>query len=274
MTTKECKPSYKFDIVGQKQIEARDDFPKFFFADSKEEAEEIYIENKNRLNNLAGTYAKHSGIDKSDLFAVALTALGKSKADWDASRSDDFGAYSTFVIKAALLEYVRNNSSQITVPSYVRKASVILHKIKDICDKYSFSSLEIISENAINIPNISEVDKSTLSTLLRSLENAAERAKVKVPDLVERVNIIPCEVGFDTTAEKLVESERERERLEARLIVGQIKRFMDDIELDICKMIMEEKSYSEIGDKLGKSPAWVCGKMKVLRDKLVKVLEI
>jgi len=271
---KERKPSYKFDVVSQKHMEAADDFPKFFFADSKEEAEKIYIENKNKLNSLAGAYSKYSGIDKSDLFAVALTALGKAKADWDASRSDNFGAYSTFVIKAALLEYVRNNSSQITVPTYVRKAGRILHKIKNICNKYSFDPMEIIFENEIIIPNISEVDKSTLSTLLRNLASAAERAKVKVPDLVERVNIVPCEVGFDTTVEKLVESERERERLEARLIVGQIKKFMDDIELDICKMIMEEKSYSEIGDELGKSPAWVCGKMKILRDKLVKVLEI
>ena len=253
MTTKEYKTGYKFDIVGQKQMEARDDFPKFFFADSKEEAERVYIENRNRLNNLAAAYSKYSGIDKSDLFAVALTALGKAKADWDVSRSDDFGAYSTFVIKAALLEYVRNNSSQVTVPMYVRKASRILCKVKDICDKYSFSAMEIILANEISIPNISETDQAALDTLLRNLENAAKRAKVKTADFVERVSIVPHEVELDVTIEKLVESEREKEILEARLIVGQIKRYMDEVELNICKMIMEEKSYIEIGDELGKA---------------------
>lgn len=255
------KEGYKFDIVTKRVVRGIENMPKCFLADTPEEAQAIYARFESLLNNMAYTYAISSNIDKADLFGDGLIGLARAYRDWDSSRSNNFKNYAIYKIKDALNECVRENASNVTVPAYIRKAHNNLVRLKTICENRGLDWHEVIEQ---------PVDKDTEECLI-NIQNAAKRAGVEFNRFLERIEHVPKDVNYSEQVDADQHSDNEQQ-LEAALVVNQIKQEMDEEEKIICDGIMQGKTYEEIGAGFGKSKAWVAGKLKSFREKLISKL--
>jgi RNA polymerase sigma factor (sigma-70 family) len=261
---------FKYDIVTKTVVKKAEHMPKCYLADTQKEAEAIYSQFEKVLNKLAYSYAIGTGLNKSDLFGEGLIGLGRAYRDWDPKRSDDFRAYAVFRIKDALGEFVRDNASAISVPSYIKKAHANIREIKAICEAADIDHHMVIDEQ--ELPDELETnDAVRCAELVSNLINAANRAGIGYKKFLERIKLIPEDVEYiDQTPPEI--HRREIEMLEAAIVVEKLKDHMDDTELAICEGIMLDKSYDEIGKELGKSKAWVSGKLKALKERILEMM--
>ena len=254
----------KFDIIKQTVVRQPEIMPKHFLADTPEEAEVLYRQYSNLLNALAYNYAISTGLQKVDLFGEALIGLGRAYRDWDSDRSDNFKTYAIYRIKDALNEFTRNNTTSVTVPSYIKKSHAHVVKLKSIFSEYSLSTDTILLCGKID-KKIKGSNKEKCIYLVDKLNKAANRAKVNYRKFVERVEYIPEDSIFDDS----VLYDDNEEFLEAVLIIKNLQTYMDSTELSICHDIMNGLSYDEIGNKFNKSNVWVRRKLDKLRDKIM-----
>lgn len=261
---------YKYDIVTKNVVKRAEDMPKCYLADTPEEAEAIYQRFERTLNDLAFSYASSTGLNKADLFGEGLIGLGRAYRDWDPERSDNFKAYAIFRIKDALGEFVRDNSSNISVPTYVKKSHANVREIKAICESACIDYNVILYDH--ELPDELETEDAVrCAELISNLINAANRAKVEYPAFLERLQNVPEDVEYlDQTPPEI--HQREVEMLEAAVVVEKLKEHMDNDELYICEGIMLDKSYDQIGNELGKSKSWVAGKLKALKERIIKMM--
>jgi len=262
---------YKFDVVTKTILKKIEDMPKYFLADTPEEAESLYIRFEKILNAFAYSYSVSTNLQKGDLFGEALIGLARAYRDWDPSRSDNFEVYAKFVIRDTLNEFVKDNSSIITVPSYIKKANSNLEKIKSLCKNYGVSWKHyVIDMNAP--PEMNSDDAIKYSKMIGYIADAANRAKVSYVKFVERIEFLPENTEYvDQTPLEIYK--RNSEVLEASIIVGKLKEYMTDQELLICDGIMQDKSLEEIGGDIGKSKSWVSDKLKKLKTKIIIMME-
>lgn len=257
---------YKYDIVTKTVVRVPEDMPKCYLADTSAEAEALYERFKRLLNDLAFSYSSNTGLNKSDLFGEGLIGLGRAYRDWDPSRSDNFRVYATFRIKDAISEYVRANASNITVPTYIKKANSNIREIKSICQVANVNhSLVIIDQE---LPDeLTSNDAIRCAELVANLINAANRAKMSYEKFLARISLVPEDVEYvDQTPPEV--HQRELEMLEAAVVVEKLKAHMTETELAICEGIMLDKSFDQIGKELGKSKGWVSGKLKALKTRI------
>ena len=267
----ENKGGFKFNIMTHSVVRQDEKMPKHFLADTPEEAVAVYDRYEKLLNNMAYSYAISTGLSKVDLFGESLIGLARAYRDWDVSRGGSFRTYAIYKIKDALNECVRENSATISVPAYVKKANSNLRELKSICEQYDIDWQELAIEQ--EIPDELEMDDAVRCTrLVENLIRAADRAKVDYEKFIDRVSFIPEDADFSEQIAPEI-SKREQERLEAALVVEKLKEHMDDDELAICDGIMKEKSFDEIGKELGKSKAWVSGRLSKLRDRIIEMME-
>ncbi len=267
----------KFDVIKKKVIEYDTDLPEYFFSDSAIEAEKLYKEFAVTLNGFAYTYAAATGLDKSDLFCEALIELAEAKKDFDSSRSDNFKSYAIFRIKDTLNVYVRKNASSVSLPNYIKKANANIVTIKDVLTKYGLFKYE----NSLTLDDLNQsdseltgTDKKILGRAIKSLTNAANRSNMELDKLMRRAEYIPERIDYTEVKEE-IESDyanREIEKLNAALIVNDLKKYMTPTELDIAKGIMEGKSLKQIGIDHNKTSAWVSSKLVNLKKKLSRVM--
>lgn len=262
------KNGYKYDIISQTVVTKTEDMPKFFLADTPKEAEHIYAQFEGIINKLAYSYSKKTNIDRSDLFGEALIGLARAYRDWDPNRSNNFKTFAIFIIKDTLNEYVRNNISLVSIPSYVKKANNNLTELIHICNNYDIDWKSIV----IDLEKIPEYFKNDdidrCNFLLSNLINAAERAKTPFNDFIHRIEVLPSN-NLVTEQMDSTDCDRNSEKMEAVIVVEQLKKHMDEVELCICEGIMAGKSFDEIGSGLGKSKAWISNKIKSLREKVL-----
>jgi RNA polymerase sigma factor (sigma-70 family) len=265
------KKGFKYDILTQTVVSKTEEMPKCFLADSPEEADSIYKRFERTLNHITYSYAISTNLQKTDLFGEALIGLARAYRDWDPARSDNFKSYAVFRIKDALNEFVRENSATISVPAYIKKANNNLREIERVCEGYNIDPYIIVIEQ--EIPDALETeDAIKCEHLVRNLLRAAERAKVDYDKFVERIQLIPEDVKFEDQTPAEI-SEMNNKRMEAAIVVDKLKQHMDKEELQICEGIMQDKSFEEIGREMKKSKAWVSGKLKSLRERVLSMME-
>ena len=267
----ENRSGYKYDIVTRSVVKKAEDMPECFLADTPEEAEVIYNQFERLLNGFAYSYAISTGLSKADLFGDALIGLARAYRDWDPERSDNFRSYATFRIKDALNEFVKDNATSISVPSYIKKADSNLKDIMAICEAASVD-YHLVVDNQELPENLDTGDAIRCAQLVENLANAAERAKVDYDKFIERIGLMPKETEYiDQTPAEV--HNRDSEMLEAALIVDKLKEHMDDIESSICEGVMLDKSLDQIGKEMGKSKSWVSGRLKALRERIIEMMK-
>ena len=262
---------YKFDIMTKTVVKKPEEMPAYFLADTAEEAESIYLRFNKILNNFAYSYAMSTKLNRMDLFGEALIGLARAYRDWDPERSENFATYAKFVIRDALNEFVRENLTMVSVPSYIKKANANLKNIKSICANYDIDwEILVFDQEVPQKLSMSDAVKCTKS--VENLIKAAERAKVEYVKFVERIALVPEDIEYvDQTPFEV--HKRDSEMCEAAMIVEKLKEHMDKYELSICTGIMEDKSFDEIGKEMGKSKSWVSGKLKGLRERIISMME-
>lgn len=264
---------FKYDIIHKTSIDTYEKLPKFFLADDPIEAEELYAKFSNLLNSISYTYSTISGIPKSDLFGEALLGLARANRDWNTIYDSNFATYVAFRIKDVLNEYIRCNAQIVTIPSYIKKASILLNKIKRLLKKFEVDSNDIYKViivgdvKNINIPN---KQKRVCKKMLETLVAASIRAKADYTKFIERIECLPTDVIIDNQTEP--KSQRfSDEELNAAILVEKLKKYMNKNEIAICNGIMIGLTYKEIGIKFvpSRSDAWVAKQIKELRKKLL-----
>jgi RNA polymerase sigma factor (sigma-70 family) len=280
---------FKYDIIHKTSIDAYEKLPKFFLADDPVEAEKLYIKFSNLLNNISYTYSIISGIPKSDLFGEALLGLARANRDWSTVYDSNFKTYATFRIKDVLNEYIRRNAQIVIIPSYIKKASILLNKIKNLLKEFEIDSdgiykiitavkfeadpddihktVIIVNVKNTNIPN---KQKRICKKMLETLGAASIRAKVDYSKFIERVECLPVDTTIDNQTEPKFQKFDDKE-LNAAILVKKLKKYMNKNEIAICNGIMVGLTYKEIGIKFvpSKSDAWVAKQIKKLRKKLL-----
>jgi RNA polymerase sigma factor (sigma-70 family) len=266
------KKEYNFDVVGQNPVITKEAMPKFFLADTLEEAEKLHTQFSSLLNALARNYADATGLPASDLFGEGLIGLGRAYRDWNPDRSENYQTYATFRIKDAMVEFIRDHSAVVRVPTNMKKASGTLNRLKVLCEQHGLDYRTVLEQGA------SAFDKKNSHLILKGGEAlstlkgyAGSKTRKEFLRYIEKLENLPEEVDFsDQTPPEI--HVRSQQMLEAALLVDKLREYMDKEELTICEGIMADKSYEEIGEELGKSKAWVSGKLKKFKEKITKRL--
>ncbi len=261
---------YKFDILNHKVVERPEDMPKHFLADTLKEAEALYKEFEQLLNGLSYNYSVATGMDRADLFGEALIGLARAKRDWNPKRSKDFKTYALYRVRDALAEYARKNKMSVCIPSYVKKANSNLKTLETLCKRNNIElNLVLINHE---IPQcLSTADALLCATLIKNLINASNRARVDYKKFVERIRYMSKEVTY--TDNTPVDFDRYQELLETALIVKKLETYMTKEELEICKGIMEDKSYTQIARDMHTNIDRVKRTFGKFRKKAIKLLK-
>jgi RNA polymerase sigma factor (sigma-70 family) len=262
---------FKYDVIKKSVVYSKEEMPKYFLADTSEEAEALYKDYDKLLNNMSFSYAKATGVSKSDLFGEALIGLGRARRDWNEGRSTDFKILAIYYIKDALNEFVRKNSLTVHVPAYIKKSHYNLEELKRLLDLHDIGH-DIVYSGSINIDLPGSIEEQVRDIIIK-LHYAAERADVPYEKFIDRIEYIPTVSIDDLIGPSVEEVVRHKERIEAALIVDRIKEYMDDEELSIAEGIMEGKSYREISEEHGQPAHWSHYKIKRFRDRLLKTME-
>lgn len=258
---------FKYDIVAKTIVKRAEDMPTCYLADTPEEAQALYERFEEFLNKLSSAYAKTTGLNKYDLFGEGLIGLGRAHRDWDHKRSSSFVAFAKFRITDALNEFVRDNISTVSVPVYIRKAQANYKAVKSICDAANVNFDYVIKEQKLP-DELEKSDAVRIHNLVLNINRYAKRAKVSYEELLERIELIPMESEFQEYIEP-TDHKREIEKVEAAIVVEKLRGHMRKNELSICDGILEGKTQAQIARELGKSPGWVSGQLKKLKERIV-----
>jgi RNA polymerase-interacting CarD/CdnL/TRCF family regulator len=158
----------------------------------------------------------------------------------------------------------------MSIPSYIQKAYLNVNEIKIICEMHDVDYRLVLKDQ--EIPDELSVSSAVrCAKLVNNLIKASNRAKISYNKFVDRIELIPEETDF--SSDILYDPYKEEEKhMEAALVVEKLKKFMDEEELRICDGIMLDKTYDEIGSEMGKSKAWVAGKIESLRERILYVV--
>jgi len=263
------KDKFEYDVVKESSVEAYEELPKHFLADTLEEAEGLYNKFFSLLNNLSYSYSISTGMDKADLFGQALVGLAKASKNYDAKRSPNFKNFAIYQIKSALNEYVRKNKGAVIIPAYITNANRHIKLLKDL----GVDPHKLIDNERSELKKVSsEWVKSKADHLLEMLENAAERASISVKELIRRAEFVPTIIRYDEYINPEEILQENTDRMHMTLLVENIKNHMDERELQIAEGVMSGKSYGQIGEELTPSVSRVrvCQILKELGEKLQK----
>lgn len=260
---------FKYNIVKESSVEAYEELPQHFLADTPEEAEELYSKFYYLLNALSYSYSIQTNLHKSDLFGEALIGLARAKRDFDPQRSDKFKTFAIYKMKSAMNEYVRKNITSTTVPAYIRHAHRQITLLQDLCD---LGAEELHNSAESDAPDLSKMHsvwaKKKAVELFSNLQKAAIRAGISTAELVRRAEFTANDVRYDDYLDPDdVENDTEN-RLQTALFVEDIKTVMTDRELLIADGIMDGKSLREIGGDLSVSHNTVRNDLIKLKKRL------
>lgn len=233
---------FKFEIIRRRSVETRERFLAYFLGNTIEEAEKIYRAFSITLNTISNNYSVVTGLDKADIFGEALTGLARAVRDFNPDRSTNFKGYATFHVKNAINVYVKKNKSIVSIPTYLANANKNLGRVKEGCSKSA-----------------------------TFLEKAAKRANISVEALIKRAELIPLDVEYEEQYINKLDEKKE-EKMYAALVVGELKKHMTEDELKIAGLIMEGKTYREIGEEFGRGASWVVYKLGKLRKRVGKTI--
>ena len=263
------RDKFKYDIVKESSVESYEEFPKYFLADTLEEAERLYKDHYSLLNNISYTYSLYSNVSKSDLFGEALIGLARANRDYEDGRGSKFKTFAIYKIKTVLNEYVRKNSGTVAAPAYIKHASRHFELLKGIFKACNNDSLDECFEKGKLIGKLGGL-KQKASEAFAKLESAAVRASITTEELVRRIEFMPTEVAFDDylTAEDLLREETNK--LEMVMFIDDIKCYISDVEKEIIDCLLDGMPYNKVAKRFNKSTPWVRQKLNDIRDKIQK----
>lgn len=264
------KDKFKYDIIKESPVESYEEFPKYFLADTLEDAENIYKEYYSLLNNISYTYSSYCNIHKDDLFGEALVGLARANRDYSDGRGAKFKTLAVYKIKTVLNEYVRKNSGTVAVPAYIKHASRHVELLKSIFKACDNGSLDQCFESGmldINNESLGGL-KLKADEAFRKLKGAAKRAKISVEELVRRVEFMPTEIAYDEylSSEDLLNNDEDK--LNMILFIENLKFHLTDIEKEIVECIMDGIPYNKIAKKFDRTTPWIRQKLDIIREKL------
>jgi RNA polymerase sigma factor (sigma-70 family) len=262
---------FKYDIVKKSTVHTYEEFPKHFLGNTVEEAEKLYHEFSKTLNAMAGKYAAVSGLEKADLFGEALVGLARARRDFDPTRSEKFKIFALYKIKDALEEYTRNFSTPVFLPAYLKKAQRIMYRLVGLLHSTGVSKETTQAVLAGDIDKIPKEVYDQCLGLLIYLTRAAERANILLPELISRIENLP---QGSTDIETIETDDRFQEKIDAKIIVDGLKSHMTKEELTIAELIMEGKTFEEIGRRFDRTDAWVAQQLDKMRTRLKKTIKM
>jgi len=265
------------DIITKSSVKRKEEpFLDYYLGETSEEAEAVFYDFSKLLNIMSNGYSMWSGIDKEDLFGAALLGLARAKRDFDPARSDNFKIFAIYKIKNALNDYYRENKTIVSIPSYVKTANTYINGIKFLLSKYSFDPSNIINDGKIEAEFMTANDKVECNKLLKKLKRLSKNVNIPYQRIIDRSEYIPTAISFDdedTSQEEVFI--REKQLMDAALLVSKLKDDMTEVELSIAEGVMANRTYKEIGyDQMPKkSGAWVKQKLDKMRDRFKNQLK-
>lgn len=242
------KENRRYDIISTSEVPTYEELPEHFLGDTPEEAEKLHNEFSGLLNKMSLNYALTTGLEKSFLFGEALIGLARAKRDFDPKRSNDFKSFVIRKVKDALNECVKDNSSIVTVPRYLKDTNR-------------------------NIKALEYATGEKADRILENIHKAAERAGITPEELIIRAASIPEDVEYNEFVESNTSVPKEDEnKLNNVMLIMKLKQYMNDTERKIADLIMEDKTYEAIGKEFGHTASWVTKKVQKMREKLIKYL--
>lgn len=265
------KDKFKYNIIKESSVESYEKFPKYFLADTLEEAENFYEDNYTLLNSISYTYSSFSNVPKDDLFGEALIGLARANRDYDSKRKGaKFKTFAIYKIKTVLNEYVRKNSSVVATPAYIKHASRHYELLKSIFKSCDNDLLECCLEaEKLDICNNNlGLLKPKADEAFRKLKGAAKRAHVSMEELVGRIKFMPTEIAYDEYLSPDELLHNEEDRLNMVLFVENLKVYLTDVEKEIVECIMDGMPYNKIAKKFNRPTTWICEKLRDMKEKL------
>ena len=265
------------DITTKSPVKKKEEvFLDFYLGETLEEAESVFHDFSKLLNIMSNGYSMWSGIDKEDLFGTALVGLARAKRDFDPARSDNFKTFAIYKIKNALNDCYRENKTIVSIPSYVKTANTYINNIKFLLSKYSFNPSGIISSGKIENKLMTANDETECNKFLKKLKRLSKNVNIPYQRIIDRSEYIPTAISFDdedTSQEEIFI--RERQLVDAALLVDKLKDNMTDVELSIAESIMANKTYKEIGEAQTpkRSAPWVKQKLDKMKDRFKNKLK-
>jgi hypothetical protein len=217
------------------------------------------------------------------LFGTGLTGLARAVRDFDESRGGKFKTFAMFKIKNALNEHCRKFKAIVTVPSYVRTAHTYITNIKGLLegndvdyagvDEALYAAGAWILEDKYAIL-MAEGDRDRIESEFKKLKRLAEHSKIPYHILVDRSQYVPSDMSYDETMTQEALYDREKQRIDAALLVSKLTNFMSDDEFSIAEGVMEGKTYAEIGVSMEpkRSASAIRQTLDRMRNKLSKLI--
>lgn len=264
---------FKYDVVKKSTVHTYEKFTKHFLGTTIEEAEKAYKEFSHTLNVIASSYSRRSGLDKADLFGEALIGLARAKRDFDEKRGGKFKTFAIYKIKDALEEYVRVFSTPVSIPAYTRRAQKIIYRLIGLLHSRGVGQKDIdaVLNGHIETDKIPKDIMQHVLEQVNFLRNEATRAKISLKTMVDRVMVLPC---GSTDIECVEPDDRYEEKMNAKLLINNIKNYITKDELRILELISEGIIYKEIGKKFNRSDAWVVQQIEKIRNKVRKEIKM
>jgi len=239
-------------------------FPKHLLGETVEEAEAEFKKFSKMLNDLARSYAKRYGLERADIFGEAVFGLAEAKRDFDPKRSTDFKTFAIYKIRSVIDKYVREFVAPVTIPAYLRKINRWVNQLENVLRSALLSQDDINSilrgEREVFLsPDLHE-DYIYLRNLIVA---EAGRLNISQDALVSRAQAMPR--GQVEVEEAYVNTD---EQMYAKLLVEKLRSHMTEVELAISNMIMEGKTFEEVGQCFGHKAPWVVQKLRKMRKRL------
>ena len=256
---------FKYLIIQKDFAPVYESFPKHLLADTLEDATAVFQKFSKTINDLARSYAAMSGLSRADLFGEAVIGLARARRDFDPKRSKNFKTFAIFKMKDTLNNYVRNFSNLITVPAYLKRINKWVNMLEDVLKAATLPTEEIeeILNGEKHVSLVGELHSRYLE-LSTYLSKEAARLNTTQSDLVKRARILPQESSGDV--EMLPEDEEEK--IQTRIMVEKLRGHLNKTELRIADMIMEGKTYEEIGREFGHTRPWVSQQLVKIKERL------
>lgn len=254
---------FKFLVV-KKGIPVYDGFPKHLLGDTVEEAEIFFKKFSKTVNDLARSYATKTGLERSDLFGEAILGLAKARRDFDPKRGD-FKTYAIFHMKNSIQKYIRTAAMPVIVPAYIVKVNRWINELESLIPHLNKDEKEEVLYGKMYMLLADDRLQERFERLNQMLADETKRLGLSRQNLIERARVLPC----TPCGNYLIEKEDDQEqRILAKIVLDKLKNHMTETELTITNMLMEGKTYEEIGNSFSRSRAWVCLQLKEMRNRL------
>ncbi len=253
-----------------------------FLSDTKEEADALYAKFLPTLKLIANKYAAYSNLDSEDFIEEGLIGLARASRDFQTDRSSNFEGFAIQKIKDAMREFSFSQSSNVSIPQYVRNTSRLIHNLQNLLQHAGVSNKDLSDYKQIwNQSNVcseeSEIIKE-ITEIRRLLKDLAARSGTTVERLIEKAEFYPTnapniEISSINNDVSMISNEWIEDdivqQLMAEVSIEKIKDLITPEEFDILHHhFVEGKTVRELGPEYGITAATMTIRIHKIVDKI------